>query len=477
MALTPSRTPNQHRKTESMAKDESDDNWAKELRAHVTHRPIVILKLEDRELQGLKETRDGVRQFSLTRAHEAARGLPTPCICLFFAEKSRPFGNQEDQPAAYVAIFKSKGATATFDSRLTLRRGVEIQPSTPSGIVDLFKGEKFEQDIWKRLDKDESLVRLGPQESVKLIDKLLDIETNHGPLRTLAGGLTKPKPESNERLQLNALKMALRAFGLQDEAPAATMNLARGSKTGLTRLNVHEDGVIEHDARVVPGYEFVSSHVRGQATFRKGEQTLEVYTANRRMLEEAFGVDLIYLNLFHRNAVLVQYKMLEPQGGKHASTDWVYREDKHLQKQLTTMRLFRPRSRRNDGFRLSREAFYFKFVRRHEPETSKNVLLPLGHFEELLRDKTFRTSKGNVRVGYKALDGRYMRQTAFIDLLRAGYIGSDVSTAEHLRTLIASVLTGNESLVVAVQRLTHPHERESDNRRLMHEWEVDTVHG
>lgn len=160
-----------------MAKEEFDDTWAQELRAHVAHRPIVILKLEDRELQGLKETRDGVRQFSLTRAHEKASGLPAPCICLFFAEKSQPFGNQKDPPAAYVAIFKSKGAATTFDSRLTLRRGVEIQPSTPSGIVDLFKGEKFEQDIRKRLDKDESIVRLGPKESMRLIDKLLDIET------------------------------------------------------------------------------------------------------------------------------------------------------------------------------------------------------------------------------------------------------------------------------------------------------------
>ena len=155
----------------------------------------------------------------------------------------------------------------------------------------------------------------------------------------------------------------------------------------------------------------------------------------------------------------------------------VYSEDDHLQKQLTTMRLFRPRGRERDGFRLSREAFYFKFVRRHEPEASKNVLLPLGHFEEVLNDKRFRTAKGNVRVGYRGLDGRYMRQTSFIDLLRAGYIGSDASTTENLRTLIASVLTGNESLVVAVQRLTHPHEKESDHQRRMREWEVDTVHG
>lgn len=149
-----------------MAKEESDDTWTRELKMHVAQRPIVILKLQDRELQGLKETKEGVWQFSLTRAHDEARGTPTPCICLFFAEKSRPFGNQVDPPAAYAAIFKSKAAM--FDSRLTLRRGVEIQPSTPSGMVELVKGEKFEQDIRKRLNKDASLVRLGPKESIRL---------------------------------------------------------------------------------------------------------------------------------------------------------------------------------------------------------------------------------------------------------------------------------------------------------------------
>lgn len=122
------------------------------------------------------------------------------------------------------------------------------------------------------------------------------------------------------------------------------MNLASGSKAGLTRPNVHEDDVIEHDGRVVPGYEFIDSDVRGQATLRKGHQTLEVYTANRRKLEEAFGVDLICRNLLHRNAVLIQCKMLKPQGGVDGPADWVYREYEHLQKQLKTMRLFSRRA-------------------------------------------------------------------------------------------------------------------------------------
>jgi len=133
------------------------------------------------------------------------------------------------------------------------------------------------------------------------------------------------------------------------------------------------------------------------------------------------------------------------------------------------MRLFNPSHGTADGFRLSREAFYFKFVRRQEPETSTNVLVPLGHFEEIPKDKAFRTARGNVRVGYKRLDGRYLRQTAFIDLLQAGYIGSDASTTEHLRALIDGVLSGEDALVVAVQRLTHQHEKDSDLQRQMRE--------
>ena len=41
-----------------MTKDGSDDTWVQELKAYVVHHPIVILKLEERELHGLKETRD-----------------------------------------------------------------------------------------------------------------------------------------------------------------------------------------------------------------------------------------------------------------------------------------------------------------------------------------------------------------------------------------------------------------------------------
>ena len=84
--------------------------------------------------------------------------------------------------------------------------------------------------------------------------------------------------------------------------------------------------MVEHDARHMPGYDLVESHLTGRAVFTRNDQRLEIYTANRRDLEHVFGVDLIYLNASRQNIVMLQYKMLEPLR-KDGETDWIYRPD------------------------------------------------------------------------------------------------------------------------------------------------------
>lgn len=210
-----------------MAKTKPEESWIEQLNAIVAQRPIVLVKLEDEELHGLKETSDGVLQFSLARPHHAAKGIVTPCVCLFFAEKARPFGGQLDQEAAFMAVFRSRAAITTFSSRLAFRRGVEVQPSSSTELGQLFAGSKFEKGMKERLARDESFVSLGPRGSVELVSRLLKIEANRGALRVLAGGLTKPAAGSKERLQVDALKTALSVFGLSEDEPAATMNLAK----------------------------------------------------------------------------------------------------------------------------------------------------------------------------------------------------------------------------------------------------------
>jgi hypothetical protein len=64
----------------------------------------------------------------------------------------------------------------------------------------------------------------------------------------------------------------------------------------------------------MPGWALADSDLTGRATFTRREQRLDVFTANKRPLEELFGVDLIYLNKARGALVMVQYKMLEPEG-------------------------------------------------------------------------------------------------------------------------------------------------------------------
>ncbi|MBT2326594.1 hypothetical protein J7E62_30245 [Variovorax paradoxus] len=265
--------------------------------------------------------------------------------------------------------------------------------------------------------------------------------------------------------------MALKAFGLSSDAPAANLELVKGKDSRLVGARIMEDAVIEHDARSVPAYKLVGSDMTGRAMFRNGAQTLEVITANRNKLEEAFGVDLIYVNHSRSNVVMVQYKMLRPtQSEANDTWDWVYTQDRHLAKQMKAMERFASHRDCQGPYRLSHEIFYFKFIRRYGASKTSSVLIPLEHLQELMRDQKHNGRSGSLRLGYNALEGRYMRQSAFYNLLQSGYIGAGTSTTNALTTLIQDLLRGGDALVLAIQRETTQEEDDSDRERAIGLW-------
>ena len=150
---------------------------------------------------------------------------------------------------------------------------------------------------------------------------------------------------SNAALQQDAVNLALKAFGISPTESAIFVETTEDRETALARVDhveygyvkIREDAVIEHDARNVPGFTFIKSDLTGRAIFENGSEQLEIITANRRPLEEVFGVDLIYLNVIKQNVVMVQYKMLERhrQGRK---TDWIYRPDRQFEKEMERMK-------------------------------------------------------------------------------------------------------------------------------------------
>ena len=77
--------------------------------------------------------------------------------------------------------------------------------------------------------------------------------------------------------------------------------------------------------------------------------------------------------------------------------------------------------------------------------------MPIDHFERLRADPECRGPRGGFRISFDSLDGRYLRQTAFLELVRSGYIGANAETTKHLRELVRSVVQGEKSVVAAIQ--------------------------
>ena len=54
------------------------------------------------------------------------------------------------------------------------------------------------------------------------------------------------------------------------------------------------------------------------------------------------------------------------------------------------------------------------------------------------------------------MSGRYLRQNAFLDLIRSGYIGAHAKTTAHLMILVEAVLNNDRAVVAAIQQQKDP---------------------
>jgi hypothetical protein len=174
------------------------------------------------------------------------------------------------------------------------------------------------------------------------------------------------------------------------------------------------------------------------------------------------GVDLVYCNLRNKTLVMVQYKMLEPQpnaAARGSLPDWTYRPDRQLAREIGRMKRFHQRfADESDAYRLNSSMFYLKFVKRDAVDTTAAITIPLEHFEHVRAQHGRRRGKGAMKISYKDLNGAYLRDSAFFDLIRSGYIGSSEAATAQLTPLIRALLNGDRAVVVAVQKAMLDHE-------------------
>jgi len=295
-----------------------------------------------------------------------------------------------------------------------------------------------------------------------LIERLSSIQKNRGSLLKIAESINRPKRfTSSIALQDDALKTALGIFGLRVGEKLQSLELVTGKKSALPNvIPIIEDSVIEHDARSIPHYDLIGSDMTGRAVFEGRGQRLEVYTANRRSLEKVLGVDLIYINLTKKNVVMIQYKMLDSFKEDNGKTnDWIYRPDKQFSEEVKRMKKFSTElPSKPFEYRLNSGVFYLKFVKRDGSINDGGIIVSLEHFEIFSKDPTYRGAKGGLKVSYKSLAGRYIRQSTFIDLVSSGYIGSHAETTSGFKVIIDSILNEGKSVVAAIESSSRTHQ-------------------
>jgi hypothetical protein len=333
---------------------------------------------------------------------------------------------------------------------------VKIQPRSMSELLRLFTDKVHARNLRDRMRRDVPIILLSPKLSSHLIERLASVQSNQGAMRAVAASFSFPKRYKDAAsLQEDALRTALKAFGLTSDYRALSLELVGGRETALSRVGIMEDSVIEHDARSIPGYDLVKSDLTGRAVFERNDERLVVITANRRPLEHVFGVDLIYFNESLQNVVMLQYKMLEPTRTDEDDTDWLYRPDAKLDNEISRMRKFAAdHSTGPHDYRLNPAVFYRKFVKRDGSISNGGIIVPIDHFEKLRTDPGCKGPRNGLRVSFQSLSGRYLRSNAFLDLVRSGYIGAHAETTAHLKTLVEGILNNDRALVAAIQQQT-----------------------
>jgi len=402
-------------------------NAAEELAQWVEKKPLIIKAFDKEDSTKLMYSRGGgLEKITFTKPHNEVNILKLPTPCLFEL-------TTYDGIHCFIGVIERKAAVSTLDSRVTVVKLQEISISSFDLFCKSISNKGHRNRFEKHLQKKTEIETLTPRLSSHLIRILAADPSNQIALEAIVAQLPGLHTKTDHEISReNALKTALEVFGCDMRDIPKELYIKPNASTALSHLNrvyLREDTVINRDAAQIDGFVLKNMDVTGRAVFLKNKERLEVYTANRNPLEKVFGVDLIYYNQTLGSIVMVQYKMLEKTDGDE-NRDWIFRPDKQTREEISRMIIPKIQLGVND-YRLNNSPFYFKFVERIGTKSSiKSFIISLDHLNQLLKSPQAKGPRGGIRINYSALEGTYLRETNFINLIRSGYIGDNQSECE-----------------------------------------------
>ncbi len=264
----------------------------------------------------------------------------------------------------------------------------------------------------------------------------------------------------------DVLGLALSIFGIDRSKFLSNYTLHTNNEVppflqGIKAYKLSEDNIISHDNRVFPDWVVSNeSPILASVEFRKNDERLIVLNTNRTSIEHTLGVDLIYYHYKYRSFVLVQYKIMKPEG--ESNYKYVYRpfSDKSYMSEIKRMGEFESRYNTSSkkttvrGFRLHEAPFFFKVCKPltldpMSSELAAGMYFPLSYWKVLLESESVKGPRGGKAISYDNA-GRWINNTSFIDLVQNGWIGSAPHVSENISEIIKNLLAEKHSITIAL---------------------------
>ncbi len=228
----------------------------------------------------------------------------------------------------------------------------------------------------------------------------------------------------------------------------------------LDALPTYERELLEHDKRIFEELLGVEP-TKGVVFHGAGKRMVRVSVVDHTDLEAVLGIDLIIYNLRYDSFLLLQYKRMQK-----GPDSWAYavNPSSNLHQQLERMRAFGAKVGMIDrqaippptlwSHRLSENPFYFKFCEELRASARDTSLIPgitMGapHLDEFLALPEAKGKHGGISVGYQNCP-RYLNNTEFIDLARAGWIGGGRREISLIKDVLQANQLGKRAAMLAV---------------------------
>lgn len=368
---------------------------------------------------------------------------------------------------AIVLMERMHGSGGTGKLKLRMWSPIMIeQPINPEEVADVFPttARLCTAETFRRIPYQEwpTLLAAIKRQRSGLAERLDSMVEMREQQSRLSGNSARVLRLTEQR---DALGLTLDIASLDRKSILREADLSRvGSASSVLDLldqePLQEQDLVRIDQRAFEGL-LTADETRSSSFTGPGNREVRVYVYDKKPLETVLGIDLLIFLADYESYLLLQYKSMEPKSDEEGKT-WSYLMDRQLYNQIDAMdqaaaAIARQPASSVDAmkhWRLTDEAFYFKFCETTRPNSRDDALvagITLGHsyLKRFLAMPEAQGAHGGHRVGYNNCS-RYLNNSQFVELAREGWIGCDQRGYTLISNVIKAGIESGRSAMLAV---------------------------